>query len=183
MKIKRVIFGERSLTKVAALFTDKAQAEEVAQQVLEVVGLDAPQVYLVGPPDGAAVNSPAFSRKMEPEQAGIWRTLIRTHVIFGTLGLVAGVLVYLGFVLADTAAVKSTPGMSLVAMIFFGGLIGLLFGGLLTARPDHAFVIATVRRAIRRGRWAVVIHPLTQRQLDLSMGELRSRSNRVVRSL
>jgi hypothetical protein len=29
----------------------------------------------------------------------------------------------------------------------------------------------------------VVIHPLTQRQLDLSMGELRSRSGRVVRSL
>ncbi|MGK2951870.1 MAG: hypothetical protein ACSLEZ_05735 [Thiobacillus sp.] len=182
MKIKRMIFGERSLTKVAALFADKRQAEDVAQQVKQVAGLDDPQVYLLGPTDGAT-DSPAFSRKLEPEQAGVWRTLIRAHTIAGTIGVVAGVVVYLGFVLADNAAVRSTPGMSLVAMVFFGGLIGLLFGGLLTARPDHAFVITTVRRAIRRGRWAVVIHPLTQGQLDLSMGELRSRSDRVVRSL
>jgi len=73
--------------------------------------------------------------------------------------------------------------MSLVAMVFFGGLIGLLLGGLLTARPDHVRVIATVRRAIRKGRWAVVIHPVSQRQLDLAMRELRTHSSRVVHSL
>jgi len=39
-----------------------------------------------------------------------------------------------------------------------------LIGGLLTARPDHAWVIATVRRAVRQGRWAVVVHPLSQQQ-------------------
>jgi hypothetical protein len=183
MKIKHLLFGERSLTKVAALFASKSLAEDVAQQVKETAGLDDPQVYLVGPPDGTALNSPAFSRKLEPEQAGIWRTLIRAHVVAGTAGVIAGVLVYLGFILADSAAVKSTPGMSLVAMVFFGGLIGLLLGGLLTARPDHVRVITTVRRAIRRGLWAVVIHPVTQRQLDLAMRELRTRSDRVVRSL
>lgn len=183
MKIKRLLFGERSLTKVAALFASKSLAEDVAQQVKETAGLDDPQVYLVGPPDGAAVNSPAFSRKLEPEQAGIWRTLIRAHVVAGTAGVVIGILVYLGFLLADSAAVKSTPGMSLVAMVFFGGVAGLLLGGLLTARPDHARVITTVRRAIRKGGWAVVIHPVTQRQLDLAMRELRTHSTRVVRSL
>lgn len=183
MKIKRLIFGERSLTKVAGLFSSKSVAESVARQVRETAGLDEPQVYLVGPPDGAAFNSPAFSRKLEPESTGIWRTMIRAHVVAGGAGVIAGVLVYLGFVLAGSAAVKSTPGMSLVAMVFFGGLIGLLLGGLLTARPDHARVITTVRRAIRQGRWAVVIHPLTQQQLDVSMRELRDRSDRVVRSL
>lgn len=183
MRIKRLIFGERSLTKVAGLFMSRDQADGVAQEVKRTAGLDDPQVYLVGPPDGSAPNSPAFSRKLEPEQAGIWRTLIRAHVVAGSAGVVTGLLLYLGFVLADSAAVKSTPGMSLVAMVFFGGLIGLLFGGLLTARPDHARVIATVRRAIRQGRWAVVIHPVTQRQLDESMRALRDRSYRVVRSL
>lgn len=183
MRIKRLIFGERSLTKVAGLFLSKSLAESVAQQVKETAGLDDPQVYLVGPTDGTAFNSPAFSRKMEPESKGIWRTMIRAHVFAGTAGVIVGILVYLGFVVADSAAVKSTPGMSLVAMIFFGGLIGLLGGGLLTARPDHARVIATVRRAVRQGRWAVVIHPLTQRQLDLSLRELHERSYRVVRSL
>ncbi|MDP1928043.1 MAG: hypothetical protein Q8K62_05970 [Thiobacillus sp.] len=183
MKFKHLIFGERSLTKVAALFASKSVAEDVAQQVKATAGLDDPQVYLVGPPDGMSVNSPAFSHKLEPEQAGIGRTLIRAHVVAGTSGVIAGVLVYLGFVLANSAAVKSTPGLSLVAMVFFGGLIGLLLGGLLTARPDHVRVITTVRRANRRGRWALVIHPVTQRQLDLAMRELRTRSERVVRSL
>jgi hypothetical protein len=183
MRIKHLIFGERSLTKVAGLFSGKGEAETAAQQLREAARLDDPQVYVVGPPDGAAANSAALSRKLEPEQAGIWRTLIRAHVVAGSAGVVAGILVYLGFLSADTAAIESTPGMSLVAMVFFGGLIGLLLGGLLTARPDHAWVIATVRRAVRRGRWAVVVHPLSQQQLDAAMQELRARSDRVVRSL
>ena len=183
MRIKRLIFGERSLTKVAGLFAGKGEAETVAQQLRETAGLDDPQVYVVGPPDGGAANSPAFSRKLEPEQAGIWRTLIRAHVVAGSAGVVAGVLLYLGLLSADIAAVESTPGMSLVAMVFFGGLFGLLLGGLLTARPDHAWVIATVRRAVRQGRWAVVVHPLSQQQLNAALQELRAHSDRVVRSL
>jgi hypothetical protein len=183
MRIKRLIFGERSLTKVAAVFASKSLAESVAAQLKQAAELDDPQVYLVGPPDGAAVSSPAFSRKLEPEQAGIWRTLIRAHVVFGILGVIAGALLYLGFQAVDNPAVESTPGMSLVAMLFFGGIGGLLFGGLMTARPDHYRVISTVRRAVRRGRWALVIHPLTQRQIDVAMRELRARSVRVVRSL
>ena len=44
MKIKHLLFGERSLTKVAALFASKSLAEDVAQQVKETAGLDDPQV-------------------------------------------------------------------------------------------------------------------------------------------
>jgi|GEM_PF-3395538 len=80
-------------------------------------------------------------------------------------------------------AFKSLVKGFIPPILFFGGLIGLLLGGLLTARPDHVRVITTVRRAIRRGRWAVVIHPVTQRQLDVAMRELRTHSTRVVRSL
>jgi hypothetical protein len=183
MRLRRLIFGERSLTKVAGLFASKSLAESVAARLKQAGGLDDPQVYLVGPPDGAAVSSPAFSRKLEPEQAGIWRTLIRAHVVFGMLGVVAGALLYLVFLTVDNAAVESTPGMSLAIMLSFGGIAGLLFGGLMTARPDHYRVISAVRRAVRQGRWAVVIHPLTQHQIDVAMRELRARSVRVVRSL
>jgi hypothetical protein len=73
--------------------------------------------------------------------------------------------------------------MSLMAFVFFGGLLGLLVGGLLTVRPDHLLVITSVRRAIRKGRWAVVIHPVTQAQIDRAVNELRGRGYRVVRSL
>ena len=183
MRLKRLIFGEKSLTKVAAVFATKADAETAATQTKRAAALDDPQVYVVGPPDGATPGSPAFSRKLEPEQGGIWHTLIRAHVFGGVVGLVLGVLLYLAFFSADSAAVKSMPGMSLVAMAFFGMLIGLLGGGLLTARPDHSRVISTVRRAIANGRWAVVVHPLTQQQLDASLSALRTKSDRVIRSL
>lgn len=183
MRIKRLIFGERSLTKIAGVFASKSLAESVADKLKQAAGLDDPQVYLVGPPDGGAVSSPAFSRKLEPEQAGIWRTLIRAHLVFGIAGVIAGALLYLVFRAMGNVAVESTPGMSLVAMLFFGGISGLLFGGLMTARPDHYRVISAVRRAVRRGRWALVIHPVTQRQIDVAMRELRARSVRVVRSL
>ncbi len=183
MKIKHLLFGERSITKVAALFASKSVAEAAAQQVKQTAGLDDPQVYLVGPPDVAVLNSPAFSRKLEPEQAGIWRTIIRAHVITGSAGIVLGVLIYLGFLLAGSVPVNSSPGLSLMVAVFFGAVVGLLLGGFLTARPDHAWVTTTVRSAIRSGRWALVIHPLTQHQLELVMRELHTRSDRVVRSL
>lgn len=183
MRLKRLIFGEKSLTKVAAVFATRNDAESAAVQARQAASLDEPQVYVVGPPDGANPASPAFSRKLEPEQGGIWHTLIRAHVFGGVVGIVLGVLVYLAFFSADSAAVKSLPGMSLFAMAFFGMLIGLLVGGLLTARPDHSRVISTVRRAIADGRWAVVVHPLTQHQLDASLAALRTKSERVVRSL
>jgi len=183
MKIKRVIFGERSLTKVAGLFMNRSGAEDAAQQVKHMAGLDDAQVNLVGPPDGTTLNSPAFSSKLEPEQAGIWRTLVRAHLVSGAAGVAAGILLYLGFIVAGNAAVVSTAGMSLAVFVFFGGVLGLLVGGLLTARPDHILVITSVRRAIRKGRWAVVIHPVTQSQIDRAVSELRGRSYRVVRSL
>lgn len=183
MKIKRVIFGERSLTKVAGLFMNRSGAEDAVREVKRAAGLDDAQVTLVGPPDGAAPGSSAFSRKLEPEQAGIWRTLVRAHVVSGIAGAAAGILLYLGFIAAGNPSVASTPGMSFMVFVFFGGLFGLLVGGLLTARPDHILVIASVRRAIRKGRWAVVIHPVTQAQIDRAMSELRGRSYRVVRSL
>lgn len=183
MRIKRLIFGERSLTKIAGVFASKSLAESVADKLKQAAGLDDPQVYLVGPTDGTEVSSPAFSRKLEPEQAGIWRTLIRAHVVFGIAGVLGGALLYLAFRAMDNAAVESTPGLSLAVMLFFGGIGGLLFGGLMTARPDHYRVISAVRRAVRRGSWALVIHPLTQRQIDVAMRELRARNVRVVRSL
>lgn len=183
MKIKRLIFGERSLTKVAGLFKSQRETERVARELKQSAGLNDAQISVVGPPAGTALNSPAFSRKLEPEQTGIWRTLIRAHVITGIVGVVAGILVYVGSIVARSNAILSTPGMSLVAMVFLGGLGGLLVGGLLSLRPDHYRVIAVVRRAIREDQWALVIHPFTQVQLDKSLKMLQARSDRVVRSL
>ncbi len=183
MSMKQAVFGERSLTKIAGLFRSRDGAESAAMQLSHIAGMDESQVKLVGPADGVGAGNVSFARKLEPEQSGIWHTLLRAHAFAGAIGAVLGALLFLVLVFAGNPAVLSTPGMSLVAMVFFGTLFGLLVGGALTLRPDHARVIAAVREAIRQGYWAVVIHPVNQYQIDLALNELNLRCDRVVRTL
>ena len=68
IKIKRLIFGEGSLTKVAGLFMNREGAENAMQQVKREAGLSDAQLSLVGAPDGTALNSPAFSSKLSPNR-------------------------------------------------------------------------------------------------------------------
>lgn len=182
MDIKHTIFGERSLTKVAAVFENREAAEHAAQR-LKQAGMTESQVNLVGPADLAGASDPPISRKLEPEPGGIWHTLIRAHVFTGTLGAIAGLLLYLGLALAGNDAILSTPYLSLWTLLAFGAVFGLLAGGLLSLRPDHYRVISAVRKAAAQGRWAVVSHPLDHRQIELAVNELRHRSDHVVRSL
>lgn len=183
MRLKKLIFGERSLTKVAAVFDNRNSAEYAAEHLKDAGVINPSQVNLVGPGDTAGPANAPISRKLEPEQSGIWHTLIRAHVFTGTVGAIAGVLLYIGLTVSGNDTILSTPFMSLFVMVFFGTIFGLLFGGLLTLRPDHYRVIALVRRAVASGRWAVVAHPATHRQIEFVMNELHHRSRHVVRSL
>ncbi len=183
MSLKTSLFGERSLTKVAAVFDSRDLAETAAQRLKNVPGMNVSQVQLVGPEDTTGVVEAPLSRKLEPEQAGIWRTLVRAHIVTGLVGAVAGCALYLAFRWSENPAVLSSPLISLGVMIFFGSIFGMLIGGLLTLRPDHYRVTVSVRKAIKRGRWAVVSHPMNSRQTTLVMNELRHRSPHVVRSL
>lgn len=182
MDIKHTIFGERSLTKVAAIFDSRDAAERAAQR-LKLAGMTESQLSLVGPADLAGVSDPPISRKLEPEPTGIWHTLIRAHVFTGTLGAIAGGLLYLGLVASGNDAILSAPYISLWTLVGFGAVFGLLVGGLLSLRPDHYRVISSVRRAVAQGRWAVVSHPVDHRQVEFAVNELRNRSDHVVRSL
>lgn len=183
MRLKRVIFGERSLTKVAAVFDTRDSAEHAAEDLKHAGVMNASQVSLIGPGDVSGPADAPLSRKLEPEPSGIWHTQIRAHVFTGTLGAVIGVLLYIVLALSGSAAILSTPYMSLWTLVFFGTIFGLLAGGLLSLRPDHYRVIALVRRAVSAGRWAVVTHPSNKRQTEFVLNELHSRSNHVVRSL
>lgn len=182
MKLKQALFGEQSLTKVAAVFDNRGSAETVANELRQVAGMEDAQVKLVGPNDLAGVSSPPLSRKLEPEQAGIFRTVLRTHLVTGAMGVVAGALLYLIFRVVGNAAVASNPLASLGVMLFFGGIFGLMLGGLIALRPDHYRVVALVRKAIKRGRWAVVSHPVNHHQTSLVLDQLHRRGAQVVRS-
>ena len=96
MNLKHIIFGERSLTKVAAVFDSRGKAQTAVMHLRQAAGMEESQVQLVGPDDTAGVVDAPLSRKLEPEQSGIWHTLIRTHVVTGSIGAIAGGLLSLG---------------------------------------------------------------------------------------
>lgn len=167
-------FGERSLTLVAGIFGDDRAAAAGAATLRRQMPSAA--IAVVQPHD------PELARKLEPEQRGIWRTLVRAHMWLGALGLVAG----LGFAALLTAtwpAAAASPGFTTTACAVFGLFAGGLAGGLLTLRPDHDRVIMRVRADTDGGRWAVVAHPLDQDQAEQARATLADAGGEVVRSL
>lgn len=158
--ILKGMFGEASLTKVAGLFPDKGQAEAAAVAVLRTPGMAPGQVRLLGPQDAKMSRRDIFGRNLEPEQRGIFRTLLITHGIFGLLGAVAGVLLFLWLYRTGQPMVAGSPLLAFGAIVGFATAFGLMLGGLVTLRPDHVWLIASVRSGLKKNKWAVIVHPV-----------------------
>ncbi|MFT4172973.1 MAG: hypothetical protein QM639_10475 [Rhodocyclaceae bacterium] len=172
-----MLFGERSLTIVAALFDSLEAARSAAERVRNSSGMQAGQVKLVAPAD------PSFDAKLEPEQTGIAHTLIRTHVILGTVGLAAGVLIALALQYAGIPLFSQNVARSLFMLGVLGLFFGLMFGGFLSLRPDHDMVIEKVRWGSATGRWAVVTHPVSSAQKKEAEAVLRAEHGDLIESL
>jgi len=152
MLLRKFLFGERYLTKVAAVYPNRQWAERAAEDVRENAHVTGKQVQVIEPYDHE------WERKIEPEGVGIWRTAVRSHVTLGALGLVAGAILYFVLWFIPIEAVRSTPWLSLIVMSMFGGIFGLMAGGFVTLRPDHDAVVRPIREATAAGRWSVVVH-------------------------
>ena len=177
MRFVRWFFRERSLSKVAATYPDSGRALMARDRVEATAGVERRRVHLVGPFERG------WGRKAEPEGIGIARTAIRAHLTCAALGLGAALALYAVLRASDVPAIVSSPGLSLVAMLFYGMLFGLMAGGLITIRPDHEPLIASIGEATRAGQWTVVVHPVTRDELDRSMRALESTGAPVVRTL
>lgn len=150
MDIRKLFFGERSLSKVAAVYESEAAAQGAARAVERLPHMQGRQVQIVRPSDRD------WGRRVEPEGVGIWRTAVRAHVTCAGLGFAVGLLGFLVLWFAGVTAILSTPGMSLAAMLLFGTMFGLMAGGLVTIRPDDDAVVAPVREAVTHGRWSCI---------------------------
>ena len=169
-------FGERSLTVVAAAFDDRRRAESAADNLrlqTDKVGT----VAVVSPSDTEVM------RKMEPEQLGIWRTLVRSHLILGVGGILIGLLFALGLVLAPWPAAAASPGLTALFTGMLGGFLGMMAGGLVTLRPDHGAVIRSMRAKLKVGQWGVVARPMDEASAERAFAVLASAGGGPVRSL
>lgn len=183
MSLKHILFGEKSLTKIAAIFDSRSRAETTALRLRQAAGLSEAQIKLIGPQDTSGVVEAPLSRKLEPESSGIWHTILRAHLVTGLFGMALGALFYLGLWMMGNSSVSTHPMLMLFVSLFFGSIFGLLLGGLLSLRPDHYRVMAAVRKAIKRGGWAVISHPVNHNQTREVIHELQRHKVNVVRSL
>ncbi|MBB5217127.1 hypothetical protein [Parapusillimonas granuli] len=172
-----VLFGERSTTKIAAIFDTEQGAATAAAAIHSSAGLQAAQIRLVKP------YEKDYAKKIEPETQGIVRTALRAHLVLGAAGAVVGFFGWGLLYLAGIIAVTATPLGSLGVFIFFGAIAGMLLGGLVTARPDHQLVIQRVQTATQEGKWTLLIHPRTPRQCDQVMAALSGVEAEVTRSV
>jgi hypothetical protein len=144
-----VFFTEEvSNSKVAAICPSVAVARLQAARVREAMGLPASQVQVLTPGD----TKPG--RMLEPESHGIYRTM----------GALAGILAYAVLRMQAVPMITQSPWLSLAALVFFGGIAGLMVGGLVTLRPDHDPYVMKVLGALREGDSAVVVHALSAEQ-------------------
>lgn len=167
-------FGERSLTLVAGVFDDEQSAEQAAASLRQAPGLHTTVLH---PGDRR------IGRKLEPEQHGIWRTLLRSHALFMPAGALLGVAVALAMAAAGIRAVADSPYFAMGFLAMMGAFFGGLVAGLLTLRPDHAVVIRKVRAALARGAHAVVVHPMNEMRAQAAVAALRRAGAEPLRSL
>jgi hypothetical protein len=177
MDVISTLTGERSDTKVAAVFDSEARARQVAQHLRNTLDLQDAQVQVVTPQDSHP------GRKMEPEGSGIFRTMLIAHYKLGLAGLVLGALVFGLFYARGVPFVVNSPWMAAMAIVGLGGFMGLIAGGLVTLRPDHTPMLAKVGVALDEGRVAVVVHAFNDDQRDRARTLLDAQGGETARTL
>lgn len=177
MKRGDPIFGEESLSKVAALFPDGAAARAAADRVHRELGAEAVTVRTIAP------GERHVARKLEPEEKGVMFTAIKAHVTLGLAGLVAGLVLFFILHAAGIAAIRSNPVTAALVIVGFATTFGLFAGGLVTLRPDHDPLNIRVMEAVGEGRHAVVAHPVRHADAARVAELLESASGEVIRTL
>lgn len=172
-----LLFGEHSLTKMAAVFGQAQEARSAAEHIVHDAQLPAAQVKVIGPDD------PAVGSKLEPEERGIVHTLIRSHTSLGIAGFILGLLIGGGLILGGVPFAVSSPYYTLIVTAVFCALGGMMTGGLVSMRPDHDILITKVEEAVHEGHWAVVVHPKSHGQEERARDVLEHSGGEVVKTL
>jgi hypothetical protein len=148
------INGERTPNLVAAGFDSVLDARSAARSVRRDGRIKA-RVSVVMSRDQNRSDT------LAPDSVGIWKTLVRSHVVLGGLGAITGLMASV-WLMAFWPAAASSPWLSMLFIGSIGLFSGLMMGGLLTLRPDHGLVADRVSEWLSEGRVAVIVHPVDE---------------------
>jgi hypothetical protein len=171
------ITGEVSNHKVAASFSSTSSAQRAADGVASTLALRAAQVQLVRPGD---VHP---GRKLEPESAGIWRTIVVAHIRLGIAGAVVAALAFFALYAAGIPFIVNSAIAAFLVLVFFGTVAGLMLGGLVSLRPDHDRMVEATREATAEGQTTVVVHAFSAEQRAQAADFLRASGGDVTSTL
>ncbi|HSH84665.1 MAG TPA: hypothetical protein VK979_05850 [Guyparkeria sp.] len=171
------IISERFPHVVSAVFDNEQRARDAAAALAAKGSLSNEQIDVVEP------NDPGLSHKVEPESEAIFQTILRSHAILGVVGVVAGLILAGILIGAGFAFATSFPGWLLGIFAVIGGAIGMLVAGLVSARPDHQYVVTETRDAAKHGKWTVVAHARDMEEKNRVDELLKQYSEEVTESL
>jgi hypothetical protein len=152
MSCQPVLTGERFSHTAAAIFASESSARHAAEALRSAIKPNAAHVNLLLPG-----HEPICSA-LETERKGVLLGLIRAHLWFALFGGVFGVVLFALLSSANIPWIDQSPWPAAAAVITFGVVAGLLFGGLITLRPDQNYSIEAVRRANGDGCTIVIVH-------------------------
>jgi len=171
------ITGELSNSKVAAVFPNEAVALQAGQGVAAALSLGSAQVQVIVPTEQHPGN------KLEPENRGIFRTIVIAHVRLGIAGAVMGLLAFAALYAARLPFIVNSPVAAALVLLFFGWVGGLMLGGLVSLRPDHDRYVEAARDAMEAGKTTVVVHAFSAEQAGQAAEFLRAQGGEVTSTL
>ena len=149
---KLAVIDESFPTKVSAEFDREESANEALSSLTQGAGFKREQIRLVEPDDAR------LEKKLEPETRGIAKTLARSHLVLGIVGLAVGLCLAWWLTTFGPTITTASPVLTYVALAIIFPFLGLLLAGAISLRPDHDPLVAKSRRAAGEGRWTVVVH-------------------------
>lgn len=155
---KHGITGETFDHKIAAIFASETEALDAAESIRSHTTLRDAQVFIISPHD------PHSGKALEPEDRGIWRTLVRSHIWLGIAGAAAGLILFGFLMAADIRFVVANAVTAMFITIVFGATTGMMLGGLITLRPDHMPYLMKTQAALKEGKYVVAVHATSSEQ-------------------
>ena len=147
-----VLQGENFSHTVSAQYDSQSSADQAVQRLIHKAQLAPHQIDVVQPHD------PHMGHKVEPDDKGIARTLVKSHAVLGLGGLVLGLVLAAVLVLFGPPVTRSSPLMTFIALGFICPIFGLIIAGAVSLRPDHDLLLEKTRTATDEGRWTVIAH-------------------------
>jgi hypothetical protein len=172
-----IISGERFDHKIAAVFASESEALDATERLRRNTRVRDAQIFILNPHD------PHTGKSLEPEDKGIRKTLVRSHIGLGLAGAVAGLLLFALLMAIGIAFVVNNAYTTALILLVFGAVAGMMLAGLLSLRPDHEAYLINAREALKEGKFVVAVHAASSEQQQEAEKILDQEADDTTRSL